>query len=144
MREYQCGVSSVKIIFVQLPPDKRQPYHSQWQWQLGLSNWKLCVLLLQFLINFKRFAGAEAAAGQGGGRSKGSRVAAALLAADLWQWQIKPMGVATTLLLLLPSSICVCVCARHGKRQKSVARFRQTFVIKATATGTAPDAPRQP
>lgn len=41
-------------------------------------------------------------------------------------------------------NLCVCVCARHGKRQKSVARFRQTFVIKATATGTAPDAPRQP
>lgn len=101
------------------PPDGRQPYHSQWQWQLGLSNWKLCVLLLQFLINFKRFAGAaEAAAGQGTERSKGSRVAAALLAADLWQWQIKPMGVATTLLLLLPSSICVCVCVRDMESGK--------------------------
>lgn len=31
----------------------------QRQQKLSLSNWKLCVLLLQFLINFKRIAGEE-------------------------------------------------------------------------------------
>lgn len=64
------------------------------------------------------------------------RCVAALLAADLWQWQIKPVGVATLLLKRQqqqPSSICV----RHAREtQKSVARFRQTFVIKQTPTST--------
>lgn len=62
------------------PPDGRQPYHSQWQWQLGLSNWKLCVLLLQFLINFKRFA----AAGKGAGAGRGGGVRAAVLLLLYW------------------------------------------------------------
>lgn len=103
-----CGIVC-KIIFVQ-PPGKNSCNS-----QLGLSNWKLCVLLLQFLINFKRFAGQQRQQKQQAREGNWAAAAAALLAADLWQWQIKPMGVATT--LLQPSSICVCdMRARRKKR----------------------------
>lgn len=38
---------------------KKLNWQQQRQQQLSLSNWKLCVLLLQFLINFKRIAGEQ-------------------------------------------------------------------------------------
>lgn len=38
---------------------KKLNWQRQRQQKLRLSNWKLCVLLLQFLINFKRIAGEE-------------------------------------------------------------------------------------
>lgn len=38
---------------------KKLNWQRQRQQKLSLSNWKLCVLLLQFLINFKRIAGEQ-------------------------------------------------------------------------------------
>jgi len=58
---------------------------------------------------------------------------ARLLATDLWQWQIKPVGVAKLQPLYQSLLLQSIINLQHASGTKNVARFRQAFVIKQSS-----------